>query len=119
MSTSHNTTQCCTLDEAIRLSDTLQGVTLSSLSPSDTIRARTLNSNYEISLLDPQSGHVLLKGGKSFVEPVDANVNGSTFGGWMIKLGWLGVGLRMEFSANGQRFVTTPVSSLEIEHAKA
>jgi len=116
MFTTYDPPECCTLDEAIKCNDKLEGVMLSALMPRDTIRASTLNSEYEISLLDPESGHVLLKGGKHFLEPVDATVNGSTFGGWMIKLGWLGVGLRMEFSSNGQRFVTTPVSSLQVVH---
>lgn len=116
MFTTYDPLECCTLDEAIKFNDKLEGVKLSALMPSDTIRASTLNSDYEISLLDPESGHVLLKGGKHFLEPVDATVNGSTFGGWMIKLDWLGVGLRMEFSANGKRFVTTPVSSIQVVH---
>ena len=43
-------------------------------------------------------------------------VSGSTFGGCMIKIGWLGVGLRMEIYANGQRTITSPVKSLMVEH---
>jgi len=46
---------------------------------------------------------------------VEATVSGSTFGGCMLKLGWLGVGLRMEIYANGQRTVTSPVQSLRVE----
>jgi hypothetical protein len=33
----------------------------------------------------------------------------------MLKMGWLGVGLRMEFYANGQRTVTSPLQSLRVE----
>ena len=106
--------ECCTLDEAVRVSDGLEGVRLNTLTRSDTIHARTLNSDYELTLIDPASGQVRLKGGKSFASSVEATVSGSTFGGWMIKLGWLGVGLRMEFNTGGQRFVTTPVQSLTV-----
>jgi len=42
-------------------------------------------------------------------------VSGSTFGGCMLKAGWLGVGLRMEICANGRRTVTSPVQSLRVE----
>jgi hypothetical protein len=47
---------------------------------------------------------------------VEATVSGSTFGGCMLKAGWLGVGLRMEIYVNGQRTVTSPVQSLHIDH---
>jgi hypothetical protein len=46
---------------------------------------------------------------------VEATVSGSTFGGCMLKAGWLGVGLRMEVSVNGRRTVTSPVKSLRVE----
>src|SRR5262249_10221184 len=81
----------------------------------DMIQARTRNSVYEIFLLDPKSGRALIRGGVHFAEPVEAIVCGSTFGGCMLKVGWLGVGLRMEISANGGRTVTSPVQSLRVE----
>jgi hypothetical protein len=82
----------------------------------DLIQARTRNSVYEIFLLEPQSGRALVRGGKHFTEPMEATVSGSTFGGCMLKMGWLGVGFRMEINANGQRTVTTPIQSLRVEH---
>ena len=48
---------------------------------------------------------------------IEATVSGSTFGGCMLKIGFLGVGLRMEICAGGQRIVTSPVKSLRIEHS--
>jgi len=81
------------------------------------IHVRTRNSDYEIFMLDPKSGRALVRGGEYFAEPVEATVSGSTFGGCMIKMGWLGVGLRMEIYVNGQRTVTSPVQSLCVEHA--
>jgi hypothetical protein len=33
----------------------------------------------------------------------------------MLKVGWLGVGLRMEIYVNGQRTVTSPVMLLRVE----
>jgi hypothetical protein len=106
----------CTLDEVTGMSDNLKGLTLETLKPCDTIHARTRNSDYEIFLLDPESGRALVKGGKYFAEPMEATVSGSTFGGCMLKMGWLGVGLRMEFSANGQYVMTSPVEGLRVEH---
>jgi hypothetical protein len=108
--------QYCDLDGVIEISPLLEGATLTALEACDTIHVRTRNSDYEIFLLDPKSGRALLRGGEYFAEPVEATVNGSSFGGCMLKAGWLGVGLRMEIYVNGQRTVTSPVQSLRVEH---
>jgi hypothetical protein len=107
----------CDLDGVIEISPLLEGVSLTTLEACDTIHVRTRNSDYEIFLLDPKSGRALLRGGECFTEPVEATVSGSTFGGCMLKAGWLGVGLRMEIYANGQRTVTSPVQSVRVERA--
>jgi hypothetical protein len=106
----------CALDGVAEISPALEGITLMTLEPCDLIQARTHNSDYEIFLLDPKSGRALVRGGEYFAEPVEATVSGSSFGGCMLKLGWLGVGLRIEFYVNGQRTVTSPVQSLRVEH---
>jgi hypothetical protein len=106
----------CDLDGVIEISPLLEGVTLMALETCDTIHVRTRNSDYEIFLLDPKSGRALVRGGECFAEPMEVTVSGSTFGGCMLKAGWLGVGLRMEIFANGQRTVTSPVQSLSVEH---
>ena len=105
----------CSLDEVAEISPILEGVTLMAMEACDMIQARTHNSEYEIFLLDPKSGRALVRGGKFFAEPVEATVIGSTFGGCMLRAGWLGVGLRMEICGNGQRTVTSPVQSLRVE----
>jgi hypothetical protein len=107
----------CDLDGVIEISPLLEGVSLTTLEACDTIHVRTRNSDYEIFLLDPKSGRALLRGGECFTEPVEATVSGSAFGGCMLKAGWLGVGLRMEIYANGQRTVTSPVQSVRVERA--
>jgi hypothetical protein len=107
----------CDLDGVTEISPLLEGVTLMALEACDTIYVRTRNSDYEIFLLDPKSGRALVRGGECFAEPVEATVSGSSFGGCMLKAGWLGVGLRMEIYANGQRTVTSPVRSLRVERA--
>jgi hypothetical protein len=104
------------LEAVAEISPALEGVILESMEACDTIHARTRNSVYEIFLLDPKSGRALVRGGKCFAEPMEVIVNGSTFGGCMLKAGWLGVGLQMEFLANGRRTITSPVQSLRIGH---
>src|SRR5262245_55363166 len=105
----------CDLDGVIEISPLLEGVTLMTLKACDTIHVRTRNSDYEIFMLDPRSGRALVRGGEYFAEPVEGTVSGSTFGGCMLKMGWLGVVLGMEIYANGQRTITSPVNSLRVE----
>ena len=105
-----------TLDEVVEIIDKLDGVTLEKLEPCDTIHARTYNSDYEIFMLDPEAGRALVKGGKYFDDPMEAIVSGSNFGGSMLKLGWLGHGLRMEFNVNGHRIQTSPIMELRVDH---
>jgi hypothetical protein len=106
----------CDLDGVVEVSPLLEGVSLMTLKACDTIHVRTRNSDYEIFILDPSSGRALVRGGEYFGEPVEGTVSGSTFGGCMLKMGWLGVGLRMEIYASGQRTITSPVKSLSLEH---
>ena len=108
--------QYCTLDDTIGLSEELEGMTIKTLKPCDTIHVRTCNSEYEVFLLEPESGLALVKGGEFFTEPMQATVSGSTFGGSMLKSGWLCEGLQMELCAGGRRIVTSPVQELRIEH---
>jgi hypothetical protein len=108
--------QYCTLDETIETMDGLEGVALQTLKPCDTIHVRTCNSEYDIFLFEPESGRALVKGGRYFAQPVEATVNGSTFGGCMLKVGWLCEGFQIEFYTDGRRIVTSPVQELLVEH---
>lgn len=93
----------------------LPGVALETLAAFDTIWARTHNSDYRILVLDPKTGRALVEGGL-FLEPVDAVVNGSTLGSSTFKVGWIGVGLRIEFWTNGTIVSTSSVQSIRVEH---
>jgi hypothetical protein len=105
----------CDLDGVTEISPILEGVALITLKACDMIHVRTHNSVYKIFMLDPESGRALAQGGAYFTEPVEVTVSGSTFGGCMLKVGWLGVGFRMEIYVNGQRTVTSPVQTLRVE----
>lgn len=111
----HSIPRFCSLDGFTELSATLEGLALRTLNAFDTIHARTANSDYFIFLLDPGSGRALVQGGQFFLEPMEVTVSGSTFGGCMLKMGWLGIGLRIEFGTGSQRIVTSPVQSIAIE----
>ncbi len=93
----------------------LPSVQLETLAPFDTIWVRTLNSNYRVFLLDPSTGNALLEGGQ-FAEPVEAVLEGSSFGNSTFKVGWIGRGLRIQFCTNGVIVRTSPVQSIRVEH---
>lgn len=112
----HEIPQCCSLEGLTEISGSLQGVELATLVPFDTIVVRTVNSHYRIFLLDPETGRALLEGGGQITEPVEARVIGSSFGGSILRTGWIGVGLRMEAWANGKYIRTSPVQSLCVAH---
>ncbi|MFN0124003.1 MAG: hypothetical protein ACKV2V_26165 [Blastocatellia bacterium] len=110
----HTFPRHCSLDGFTELSSLVSGLDMNGLSMFDMIRARTLNSDYSIFLLDPQAGRALVQGGRFFAEPSEAVINGSTFGGCMLKTGWIGVGLRIEIFCKGQCIVTSPVQEISL-----
>jgi len=107
--------KCALLETQVEVNASLEGVALETLKPFDMICVRTRNSDYCIFLLDPRSGRVLVEGGQ-FVEPVEAMVNGSTLGASTFKIGWIGIGFRMEFWTDGKLVSTSPVQSVRVEH---
>jgi DnaK suppressor protein len=107
------------LDHLIEINSSLAGVELETLAPFDTIWVRTLNSDYRIFLLDPKTGRALVEGGPYFVEPMEATVSGSTFGGSALEIRWIGIGLRIEMWVDGKFISTSPVQSFRVEHQTA
>ena len=93
--------------------ENMEGVSVETLAPLQTICVETRNNFYRISVVDPKTGQALIEGGQ-FPEPVDALVYGSGVSG-TFKFGWIGVGLRLEFWANNNRVSTSPIQSIRIE----
>ena len=103
------------LEDLAKVACTQDGIALDTLAPFDSVRVQTRNSNYRIFLLDPTTGRALVEGGRHFVEPVEAFVNGSTFGGVTFRVGWIGIGMRLELITNGKVASTSPVQSFHVE----
>ena len=104
----------CTFDGFVEGMSRATGVRLADLDALTTLRVRTNRSTYRIMVLDPSEGKILIQGGKHFVEPVEACLNGSSLGGSSLKLDWVGQRMRMEISRGGRPIVTSPVRSIEI-----
>ncbi len=80
-----------------------------------TLVVRTDNSVYRITILRPHSREVLVQGGKFFPERTRACLSGSTFGGSCLKIGWVGLGLHLEFHAGDQWIITSHVRAIAVE----
>jgi len=90
-----------------------EGVSLLDLEPFTALLVRTCHSVYRIIVL--QGTTVLVQGGPCFPDLTIGQLNGSGFGGNLLKLGWIGVGLRMDISSDDKRFVTSAVRAIEPE----
>lgn len=86
------------------------GVHLRDLAPMTTLVVRTRNSEYRIVV--SAGDEVLVKGGQFFPSLTEARFSGASVGGSFLKVGWIGIGLRMEILAGGRRIVTSPVHDI-------
>ena len=109
----HSTTlvaRTATLDGFVDSASTTKGVCLRDLEPLTTLLVRTCNSRYRITV--SRHAAIVVQGGPFFPEPTTARLEGSSAGGSFLKVAWIGIGLRMEISAGGQRIVTSPVRAI-------
>jgi hypothetical protein len=104
-----------TLDGFVSEAATGTGVLLRDLEPLTTLIVHTRNTRYRI--IVTRGDEVVVQGGAFFPDPTPAHLDGASLGSSFLKLGWIGVGLRMEIRAGGQRIVTTSVRSVAQEEA--
>jgi hypothetical protein len=97
--------------------DWSDGINIDNLSPLERLLVRTENSTYEIVVLAPSTGNVLVRGGAFFPVAAPVRLSGSSMGGSFLKLRSVHVGLRVEFSTPAGSIVTSPVRSVNIAPA--
>lgn len=90
-----------------------RGLDLRDVEPLTTMTIQTRNSHYRVVVTHGTS--VVVQGGQFFPDAVAARIDGSGFGGSLLKVGWIGVGMRMEIFAGDQRIITSPVREISIE----
>ena len=107
-----------TLDGFVDETADARGIHLRDVEPLTTLMVRTRNSQYRIVVSHDTS--VIVQGGQFFLDATPGRIDGSGFGGSLLKVGWIGIGLRMEIFADGQRIITSPVRDISIQrHASA
>ena len=96
-----------------------EGIGLADLDPITTLLVRTQNSLYQILVVQPRSKVVLVQGGPFFPQATRAVFSGSNFGGSLLKVAWVGIGLHMEFHAEDQWVITSRVQSITVQPERA
>jgi hypothetical protein len=86
------------------------GVHLRDLEPMTTLIVHTRNSQYRIIVTPGDT--VLVEGGQFFPSLTEARFSGASVGGSFLKVGWIGIGLRMELQSDGRRIITSPVHDI-------
>ena len=89
-----------------------EGVALESLSPGTVLEVTTRNTRYRLTLVDAE-GQAVVTGGSRFPDPTEVRIEGSTAGGRALRVGWIGVGLRLEMRMGTRTITTSAVQSIE------
>jgi hypothetical protein len=97
---------------ALQLGDT-DGVMLRDLQPGTVVNVDTRHSRYRIVVLDGAEQRVIVSGGR-FEDGTEVRADGATAGGSVLKMGWIGLGLRLELSHGHRRILTSPVRSITV-----
>lgn len=105
--------RAATMDGFLAVSSASDGLSVRDLEPLTTLHVRTCNSSYRIVVAHQTA--IFVQGGRFFPDATDARLEGSSAGGTLLKVGWIGVGLCMEIWAGGRRIITSPVRSIARE----
>jgi hypothetical protein len=114
-------------DHIIRLlGDIRDGIQVDKLEVGTKLSVETVNSIYELAIKEsPNNSCVLVEisggacrdGTTRYDTPIDGMFIGSTFGGSLLKLNWIGKNMCMEVAHPPQILTTSPVRNVIIEAA--
>ena len=78
----------------------------------EIIEVKTNNSTYILQSLE--NNNFMIQGGKYFPEPEERHINGCTFGGSMIWIGGIRVGMYLEICwKDNRRLVTSQIKKIK------
>ena len=104
------------VNAAIRQSEIDGGIWWDTVDPGFRVLVRTKSRTYIFE--KRKDGEVYISGHPKYCpNPVQARIHGSTWGGSMIKIGWIGVGMRLEFSTvlHPTAITTTTIQDVLLE----
>lgn len=95
------------------------GLQLGSLHSLETLEVTTKNTVYEITVMDPRNGEVLVRGGRFFPVYTRVRLAGASLAGSFLKLLGIYVGFSMEFHTDEGPIVTTRVRQIDTVTSRA
>ena len=90
------------------------GLHIDQLSALDHLTVLTQHSTYELVVVSPPNGEVLVRGGEFFPEFTSVRLAGSTLGGSFLKMRSIHLGFRIEFGVGRGVIVTSPVRTISV-----
>ena len=93
------------------------GIQIDTCEPFDRVHIKTRNSVYDVIVISPHDGEILIRGGRLFPDFQRARLIGATAGGHTVKLLDIHLGLCMELFAGDRSVVTSAV--LSVSHTPA
>ena len=102
----------CTADGFANDATGSQGIDIRDLEPRVTLVVGTSHSRYNVTPVQAGDSRVIISGGRLFPEPTEARLAGSTFGGSLLKQGWIGIGMCLEIHRASGAVVTSRVRSI-------
>lgn len=91
-----------------------KGINVHKLKTGTMVLVVTKNNLYKIIKQDGGEQAVTLQGGKYYLEPTSVFFTGSTLGGTMLKIGWIGYGMKMEFFEGTKKLSTSSVMAAKV-----
>ena len=107
-STPSDVPQVATLDSWCNQEWT-NGVQIDELNEFETLVVETMNHEYEITVVNPATAEVLIRGGELFRERTPAFILGASRHRSFLKLGGIYPGFSIELQSGGHRFITSRV----------
>lgn len=90
------------------------GVQIDHLAACDRLTVTTVHNTYEIVVVAPADGEVLVRGGQFFRDFTPVRLTGATLGGSFVKMRSVNVGFRMEFDTGRGCVLTGPVQTIAV-----
>ena len=101
------------METFVEVMERVEGVELDRLEPMTTLHVWTWNSIYRVVV--SEGSEVLVQGGSLFPAPTPAHIDGASTGHRLVRTGWIGLGLLMQFHVGQKRVVTSPVIAIATE----
>lgn len=95
------------------------GISVRGLETGSVLSVYTRNNHYRITVLNGTESAVVVQGGSHFPEPTHAWLQGARGIGCAVKIGWVCIGLRLEFADGPRHVVTSAVRSIALEEVPA